>query len=397
MVHSVGGTLLKHLEEHFLQECLTKDDKILFYTTTGWMMWNWLVTALATGAAIVLYDGSPFLPHPEVLFDLVDDIGITVLGMGAKCYSVYEDKLVRPIKTHRLTSLKAVLSTGSPLKPQSFDYIYGNIKKNLLIGSISGGTDIIACFMGASWIVPVHRGEIQVPYLGCHMQSWSEDGRPIFGERGELVCLKPFPSMPTHFLNDTNNIKYKKAYFDKIEGVWAHGDYCIVNPQTGGVQMLGRSDGTLNPGGVRFGSAEIYHVVEAFKEIADSLCVGQKIQDDDERVILFIKMKENAKFTLELENQLRTTIRQKLTPRHIPAVILQIADIPYTTSGKKVEIAVKQILAGETVLNRSALANPQSLDLYADLKELSVGLDRNAINNNHLIQTNLYSSPNLNV
>ncbi|XP_046554077.1 acetoacetyl-CoA synthetase-like, partial [Haliotis rubra] len=375
MVHSAGGkqhgTLLKHLEEHCIQSDMTRDDIMLYYTTAGWMMWNWLVSVLAVGAAIVLYDGSPLVPHPNVLWDLVDQIGITVLGTGAKWLSVLEEKDVKPGQTHKLTTLKMILSTGSPLKPQSYDYVYRDIKSDLLLGSITGGTDIIACFMGQNWTVPVYRGEIQSLMLGCNMVSWTEDGKQVFDDSGELVCLTPFPSMPVYFWHDTDNLKYKKAYFDKFPGVWAHGDFCSINSHTGGVVMLGRSDGTLNPNGVRFGSAEIYNIVEAFKEIQDSVCVAQRSRDRmEERVVLFLKMAPGSEFSKEVVGSIKTSIRMYLSARHVPSIILPIDDIPYTISGKKVEIAVKRAISGLDVPQRGALANPNSIDLYYSIPEL---------------------------
>lgn len=371
MVHSVGGTLIKHLEEHVLQGNMTRDDIMLYYTTTGWMMWNWLVGALAAGAAILCYDGSPLIPSPSILWDLVDKIGITALGTGAKWLAVLEEKNVKPRETHSLKSLHSILSTGSPLKPQSFDYVYRDIKPDVLLGSITGGTDIISCFAGQSWMLPVIRGEIQGRLLGMAMESWNENGEAVYGEAGELVCTKPFPSMPTHFWKDDTGAKYKKAYFNKFPGVWAHGDYCLINPETGGIWMLGRSDGTLNPNGVRFGSAEIYQIVEAFKEIADSLCVSQQKSDlSEERVILFLKMAEDCQFNEDLVKRLRIDIRMQLSARHVPSIIMETKDIPYTISGKKVEVAVKQTIAGNEVKARGAYANPDSLDLYKDIPEL---------------------------
>ncbi|XP_078339308.1 acetoacetyl-CoA synthetase-like [Crassostrea virginica] len=371
MVHSVGGTLLKHLEEHVIQSNMARDDVFFYYTTVGWMMWNWLVSGLAVGAAIVLYDGSPLIPHPNHLWDLVDQLGITIFGTSAKWLAVMEDRDLKPGKTHKLKTLKMILSTGSPLKPQSYDYVYREIKKDLLLASISGGTDIIACFMGQNWTLPVYRGEVQGFTLGCDMQSWNEEGKPIYGEPGELVCLKPFPSMPVSFWNDPQGEKYTNAYFSMYPGVWAHGDYCSINPNTGGIVMLGRSDGVLNPNGVRFGSAEIYNVVESHKEILDSVCVAQRKADNsEERVVLFLKMAPGADFTQDLVKSLKGTIRKLLSARHVPEVILPISDIPYTISGKKVEVAVRRAIQGQEVVQRGALANAASLDHYYDIPEL---------------------------
>nr|KAG5704692.1 hypothetical protein BaRGS_025334 [Batillaria attramentaria] len=367
----VVGTLLKHLEEHLIQGDLGRDDIMLYYTTTGWMMWNWLVSVLAVGAAIVLYDGSPLVPHANILWDVIDQIGVTVLGTGAKWLAVLEDKGVKPARTHKLSSLKMILSTGSPLKPDSYEYVYRDIKQDLLLGSISGGTDIIACFMGHNWTLPVYKGEVQCLLLGCDMQSWDEEGKAVYDQSGELVCLKPFPSMPVYFWNDPDGSLYKKAYFSKFEGVWTHGDFCLISSKTGGVVMLGRSDGTLNPNGVRFGSAEIYHIVESFKEIQDSVCVAQRSRDEmEERVILFLKMVPGFELTSDLITSIKNHIRTYLSARHVPAVFLPIADIPYTISGKKVEVAVKRAISNMNVPQRGALANPECIDLYYNIPEL---------------------------
>ncbi|CAG2247060.1 AACS [Mytilus edulis] len=371
MVHSVGGTLLKHMEEHVIQSDMDRDDVMLYYTTVGWMMWNWLVSVLAVGAAIVLYDGSPLVPKDTVLWDLIDEIGITFLGTSAKWLAVMEDRGLKPGKTHKLESLKAILSTGSPLKPQSYDYVYTDIKKDLLLASISGGTDIIACFMGQNWTVPVYKGEIQGPNLGCAIETRDEEGKQVFDEAGELVCTKPFPSMPVFFWNDPDGKKYKKAYFEMFPGVWAHGDHCCINSQTGGIVMLGRSDGVLNPNGVRFGSAEIYNVVESFKEIQDSVCVAQRKKDNsEERVVLFVKMATGSNFSGELVTRIKTCIRNELSVRYVPTVVLPIDDIPYTINSKKVEAAVRKAMMGEEVVQKGALANPQCLELYHNIKEL---------------------------
>ncbi|KAL0979835.1 hypothetical protein UPYG_G00190410 [Umbra pygmaea] len=370
MVHSAGGTLIQHLKEHILHGNMTSSDVIIYYTTTGWMMWNWLVSSLAVGASVVLYDGSPLMPTPNVLWDLVDQLGITIFGTGAKWLSVLEEKDLKPGDTHTLQTMHTILSTGSPLKPQSYDYVYRCIKNNVLLGSISGGTDIVSCFMGQNVTVPVYKGEIQARNLGMAVEAWSPEGKPVWGESGELVCLKPIPCQPTHFWNDENGSKYRKAYFSSFPGVWAHGDYCQINLQTGGIVMLGRSDGTLNPNGVRFGSSEIYNIVEAFEEVSDSLCVPQYNGDGEERVILFLKMGPNQMFSPQLVQKIRGAIRKALSARHVPALLLETKDIPYTISGKKVEVAVKQVIAGKEVTQRGAFSNPDSLDLYKNLPEL---------------------------
>ncbi|XP_061674054.1 acetoacetyl-CoA synthetase [Syngnathoides biaculeatus] len=370
MVHSAGGTLIQHLKEHLLHGNMSSSDVIIYYTTTGWMMWNWLVSSLAVGASVVLYDGSPLMPTPDVLWNLTETLGISIFGTGAKWLSVLQERNLKPAETHNLQSLHTILSTGSPLKPQSYDYVYRCIKSNVLLGSISGGTDIVSCFMGQNPTVPVYRGEIQTRNLGMAVEAWNFEGKPVWGESGELVCLKPIPCQPTHFWNDDNSIKYHKAYFSTFPGVWAHGDYCKINPKTGGIVMLGRSDGTLNPNGVRFGSSEIYNIVEAFEEVSDSLCVPQYNAEGEERVLLFLKMAPGKPFSTELVAKVKAAIRKALSARHVPALLLQIADIPYTLSGKKVEVAVKQVLAGREVSQRGAFSNPESLDLYKNIPEL---------------------------
>lgn len=370
MVHSAGGTLIQHLKEHVLHGNMSREDVIIYYTTTGWMMWNWLVTSLAAGASVVLYDGSPLVPTVNVLWDLVDKFGITILGTGAKWLSVLNEKGVHPGATHKLTSLHSILSTGSPLTPASYDYVYSKVKADLLLGSITGGTDIISCFAGQNMNLPVYRGEVQARNLGMAVESWNEDGKPVYGESGEVVCTKPFPSMPTHFWADPDGFKYKKAYFVKFKGVWAHGDFCTINPKTGGILMQGRSDGTLNPNGVRFGSSDIYNIVERLPEIQDSLCVPQRNCHNEERVILFLMMTDGHQVTKELLKKIRGLIRSELSARHVPEIILQTRDIPYTLSGKKVEVAVKKIIAGQKITQRGAYRNPESLDLYSNLAEL---------------------------
>uniref|UniRef100_A0A8C5KNN5 Acetoacetyl-CoA synthetase n=1 Tax=Jaculus jaculus TaxID=51337 RepID=A0A8C5KNN5_JACJA len=370
MVHSAGGTLIQHLKEHMLHSNMTHSDILLYYTTVGWMMWNWMVSALATGASVVLYDGSPLVPTPNVLWDLVDRIGITILGTGAKWLSVLEEKDMRPAETHNLHSLHTILSTGSPLKAQSYEYVYRCIRSNVLLGSISGGTDIISCFMGQNTSIPVYKGEIQARNLAMAVEAWNEEGKAVWGESGELVCTKPIPCQPTHFWNDENGSKYRKAYFSKFPGVWAHGDYCRINPKTGGIVMLGRSDGTLNPNGVRFGSSEIYNIVEAFEEVEDSLCVPQYNRDGEERVILFLKMGSGHAFRTDLVKRIRDAIRLGLSARHVPSLILETQGIPYTLNGKKVEVAVKQVMAGRAIEHRGAFSNPEALDLYRNIPEL---------------------------
>ncbi|XP_013778132.1 acetoacetyl-CoA synthetase-like isoform X1 [Limulus polyphemus] len=370
MVHSHGGTLIKHLEEHLLQGNMDRNDVIMYYTTTGWMMWNWMVTALAVGASLVLYDGSPFIPSPSAMWDLVDKTGITIFGISAKWLAAVEAKEVKPRETHSLKTLHTILSTGSPLKPQSYDYVYKHIKSDILLGSITGGSDIVACFAGQNPTLPVHRGEIQSQHLGIAFECWNSEGKAVTGEKGELICTKPFPSMPTHFWNDPEGKRYQQAYFRKFSGVWCHGDFCLINPETKGILMLGRSDATLNPNGVRFGSAEIYHVVESISEIQDSLCVSHFDRNGEEKVILFLKMASGQVKTDDLIGRVKVAIRKELSPRHVPALILEIKDIPYTINGKKIEVAVKEILSGRNIKDRGFLENPQSLDLFRNIPEL---------------------------
>jgi acetoacetyl-CoA synthetase len=368
IVHSAGGTLLQHLKELQLHCDLTRSDNIFYFTTCGWMMWNWLVSSLAVGATLVLYDGNPFHPGPEALWRMADELKISVFGTSAKYLDALEASGSKPGREFDLSNLRAILSTGSPLAEASFDYVYRDIKQDVLLGSISGGTDIISCFALANPVLPVYRGELQCRGLGMRVEAFDETGQPVINSSGELVCTQAFPSMPVYFWNDPRGEKYHEAYFAEYPGVWRHGDYIEIN-EHGGVRIFGRSDATLNPGGVRIGTAEIYAVVENHPAVADSLVVGQHWQDD-ERVILFIKLAAGQQLNDTLVRELKTAIRQNCSPRHIPAKILEIADIPYTINGKKVEIAVKKILHGQAVQNQSALANPESLELYRNLKSL---------------------------
>jgi len=368
IVHGAGGTLLQHLKELRLHTDLKRNDRIFYYTTCGWMMWNWLVSSLAVGATLILYDGSPFYPDPEALWKMADDLDITVFGTSAKFIAASEAAGVVPKDSFSLEKLRAILSTGSPLMEENFDYVYKNIKKDLQLASISGGTDIISCFALGNPALPVLRGQLQCRGLGMAVESFDASGKPVLNNKGELVCTRPFPSMPVYFWNDEDGQKYFNAYFNHFPGVWYHGDYISIYDQ-GGVQIFGRSDATLNPGGVRIGTAEIYRVMEAVPEIADSLVVGQNWQDD-ERVILFLIMNDGIKLSEELTKKVKTLIRSNCSPRHVPAVVVQIDDIPYTINGKKVEIAVKKIIHHQDVSNRDALANPEALDLYINLSEL---------------------------
>jgi len=328
-----------------------------------------LVSGLAAGSTVVLYDGSPFLPNNNVLFDMTDKHRVSIFGTSPKWLQTCEERQMCPRASHDLGSLRTILTTGAPLSPLHYDYVYNNIKQDVQLASITGGTDIISCFAGAVADVPVYRGQLQARNLGMAISSWDECGSDIFDRSGELVCTKPFPSMPIYFGNDPDGQKYKKAYFNKYEGIWAHGDFLTIDSVTEGLVMHGRSDGTLNPGGVRFGSAEIYTVMDTFTAIVDTLCVGQKIKDD-ERVILFLKMAEGEKFTDALKKEIKMTIRSKLSARHVPSVILETSDIPYTINGKKVEVAVKKIISGEKVGTSGALRNPECLDLYKNITEI---------------------------
>ena len=368
MVHGAGGTLIQHMKELRLHCDITQDDTVFYFTTCGWMMWNWLVSNLAIGATVVLYDGSPFYPDEGTMWRMAEELGITVFGTSAKFIAASEAAGVRPAEEFDLGKLRAILSTGSPLVEESFDYVYRDVKSDVLLASISGGTDIISCFAGGNPALPVYRGELQCRGLGMKVTSYDEEGDSQLEQKGELVCTAPFPSMPVYFWNDPDGEKYHAAYFSDFPNVWSHGDYITVN-EHGGVHIFGRSDATLNPAGVRIGTAEIYRVVEAMSEVEDSLAIGQQWQGD-ERVILFVKMNDGAVLSGELIQQIKQNIRTQCSPRHVPAKVLPIADIPYTINGKKVEIAVKKIIHGDEALNRDALANPEALKLYEDIPEL---------------------------
>ena len=369
IVHGAGGTLLQHLKELRLHGNVSMDDTVFYFTTCGWMMWNWLVSNLAIGATIVLYDGNPFHPSPNAMWDMVDELGITHFGTSAKFIDACKQEGLSPKKTHSLSTMRTIFSTGSPLMAESFDYVYDHIKSNVQLASISGGTDIISCFAGGNPTLPVYRGELQCLGLGMDVAAFDFKGNALENKKGELVCRKAFPSMPIYFWNDSDGEKYHNAYFDEFNGIWHHGDFIEVN-EHGGVTIFGRSDATLNPGGVRIGTAEIYRVVEGFDVVADSLVIGQPI-DGDERVVLFIKMNEGQELSNELIVEIKKTIRSNCSPRHVPAIVLETNDIPYTINGKKVEIAVKKIIQGEDVTNKDALSNPESLELYKDINELS--------------------------
>ncbi len=368
MVHGAGNVLIQHLKELMLHTDLHPNDKIFFYTTCGWMMWNWLVSSLAVGATVVLYEGSPVYPNSNTLFDLIDEVGITIFGVGAKLLETAENYALVPMKTHSLKSLRCILTTGSPLLPQSFDYVYQKVKSSVRLSSISGGSDIVSCFVLGNPILPVYRGEIQSRGLGMDVQVYNDHGESVIDEKGELVCTLPFPSMPLYFWNDPNGEKYFNAYFKRFSNVWAHGDYALLTHHDG-VIIFGRSDATLNPGGIRIGTAEIYREVEHFPQIIDCLATAQRWQGS-ERIILFVVMKENESLNNELIKSIKTNIRNHISPHHVPAKIIAVPDLPRTISGKTVELAVKNIIHGKPVKNISALANPETLDYFKDLNEL---------------------------
>ncbi len=368
MVQGAAGILVNHLKEHILHTDLKRGDTIFYFTTCGWMMWNWLVSSLATGATVVLYDGDPFYPQPGALWHLAQEEQITVFGTSARYLTALEQSGVRPGRDFDLGSLRTLLSTGSPLAPEGFEFVHRQIKADLQLASISGGTDLNGCFALGNPLAPVYAGELQCRGLGMRVEVFDETGRSVKGATGELVCTAAFPSMPLHFWNDPDGSKYRKAYFERFPGVWAHGDWCRLT-DSGGLIIFGRSDTTLNPGGVRIGTAELYRLVETFPEIDDSLAVGQRWQGD-ERVILFVRLAAGKTLSDELRQRIKTAIRDNLTPRHVPAKIIAVADIPYTINMKKVELAVRNVIHGEPVKNRDALANPEALELYRDLEEL---------------------------
>jgi len=373
MVHSAGGTLLQHLKELILHTDLKREDCIFYYTTCGWMMWNWLISSLAVGSKVVLYDGAPLAPKPDFLWDLAEREQVTVFGTSAKYLAMLEKSGVEPRENRDLSKLKAVLSTGSPLAHHSFDYVYSKIKRDVHLASISGGSDIISCFVLGNPILPVYRGEIQTPGLGMAVDILdAHDGRPLRLVPGELVCTKPFPSMPTEFWDDPNGKKYRSAYFEYFPGVWRHGDWAEMTRNRGFI-IYGRSDATLNPGGVRIGTAEIYRQVEQMPEVIESVAVGQEQGGGtrgDVRIVLFVKLKPGVSLDDDLRERICTRVRENTTPLHVPKKIVQVEDIPRTISGKISELAVREVIHGRPVKNTEALANPQSLKLYEKLPEL---------------------------
>ncbi|MCK4836728.1 MAG: acetoacetate--CoA ligase, partial [Candidatus Aminicenantes bacterium] len=368
MVQSTGGILIHHLKELVLHTDLKREDTIFYFTTCGWMMWNWLVSSLAVGATLVLFDGNPFHPHPGTLWELAEQEKISVFGTSAGYLAALQNTGLKPGREYDLASLKALLSTGSPLSIEGFDYVYREIKNDLQLASISGGTDINGCFALGNPMGPVYAGELQCRGLAMKVFSFDESGQPVINQQGELVCTAPFPSMPIYFWDDPVGQKYHQAYFDVYPGIWRHGDFIEITDR-GGVIIYGRSDATLNPGGVRIGTAEIYRQVELMEEIADCVAVGQGWKNDV-RVILFVVMAKGSPLTIELKERIKKTIRLNASPRHVPAKIIEVPDIPYTLNMKKVELAVKKVIEGRPVLNKDALRNPQSLDHFANLKEL---------------------------
>jgi acetoacetyl-CoA synthetase len=368
IVHSAGGTLMQHLKELVLHTDLKRDDHLFYYTTCGWMMWNWMVSTLAVGATLVLFDGSPSHPSPQALWDLVESERVSVFGTSAKWISASEKAGIKPVLTHKLLALRTILSTGSPLSDESFDYIYRDVKQRLLLASISGGTDIISCFALGNPLLPVYRGELQCRGLGMKVEILDDDGKAVLQQKGELACTRAFPSMPVGFWNDAQGEKYRAAYFDKFPNIWCHGDHAEITAH-GGVIIYGRSDATLNPGGVRIGTAEIYRQVEKLDEVLECLAVGQD-WDDDVRVILFVRLREPLLLDEALTQKIKTTIRRDTTPRHVPAKVIQVPELPRTRSGKITELAVRNVIHGLAVKNTDALANPESLVHFAKLAAL---------------------------
>ena len=363
IVHSVGGTLIQHLKELVLHCDLKKEDKIFYFTTCGWMMWNWLVSSLSVGATVVLYDGNPFYPNENSLLKLMDSIEVSIFGTSAKYISHIEQNNILP-NQFNFKKLRMILSTGSPLVNENYDFIYSHWKEDVQLCSISGGTDIISCFALGNPLKPIIKGRLQSIGLGMNVKSFNENGKSLIGKKGELVCLDPFPSMPIYFYKDTDNDKYKNAYFDKYPNIWKHGDYVSIY-EDGSVEIFGRSDTTLNPGGVRIGTAEIYRVMDKFDDIDDSVVIGYKYESD-ELIILFVKTSEK-KINQELIKDIKYKIKHNCSPRHVPFKIIPVKDIPYTINGKKVEIAVKNIIEGKNVTNIDALSNPESLNYFKEI------------------------------
>ncbi|MEO6876952.1 MAG: acetoacetate--CoA ligase [Gemmatimonadaceae bacterium] len=373
MVHGAGGTLLQHLKELVLHTDLTRDDRIFYFTTCGWMMWNWLVSSLAVGATVVLYDGAALLRGRPILWDMAAAERITVFGTSAKWIALSEKEGARPVESHDLSALRAILSTGSPLAAHSYDYVYTDVKRDVRLSSISGGTDIVSCFALGNPIGDVWRGELQTRGLGMKVEIFDDDGRAMVGTPGELVCTAPFPSMPVAFWNDPDGSLYRAAYFERYPNTWRHGDWAELTPR-GGMIIYGRSDATLNPGGVRIGTAEIYRQVEQLPEVIESIVIGQEISGDasgDVRIVLFVRLADGLTLTDALKDKIRAQIRANASPHHVPKKIIQVADIPRTISGKITEMAVRDVVHGRPVKNADALANPQALELFRNLEELA--------------------------
>jgi len=368
IMHGAGGTLIQHVKELGLHCDITPEDNMLCYTTCGWMMWNWMVSTLALGATLTLYEGSPTSPHPLYLLEVLEKEHVTVFCTSAKFIATLEKEQLSPKTTYPLKDLRLILSTGSPLMPHHFEYIAEHVKKDIPVSSISGGTDIVSCFAMANPLVPVYSGELQCIGLGMAVQIFDDTGHAVEGERGELVCIQAFPSMPVGFWQDPDKVRYKSAYFEKFPNVWAHGDYAELTPHHSLI-IYGRSDATLKPGGVRIGTAEIYRLVETIPEVVDAVVVGQEYKDDV-RVVLFVKLQENTILDDALQQRLRKVIRSGASPRHVPAVILQVHDIPRTINGKIVELAVRQAIHGRPIKNMDSIANPEALDEFKDRAEL---------------------------
>jgi len=369
IVHGAGGTLLQHLKEHRLHSDVRAGDRVFYFTTCGWMMWNWLVSGLASDATLLLYDGSPFHPSGNILFDYADAEGMTLFGTSAKYIDACHKANLEPRKTHKLATVRVMTSTGSPLAPEGFDYVYEKVKPDLCLSSISGGTDIVSCFVLGNPIGPVWRGEIQTRGLGLAVDVFDDAGKPAaIGEKGELVCTRPFPCMPIGFWNDPQGQRYHDAYFARFPNIWCHGDYAAMT-EHGGMIIYGRSDTVLKPGGVRIGTAEIYRQVEQVPEVLEAIVIGQD-WDNDVRVVLFVKLREGLVLEDALVQKIRQKIRDNATPRHVPAKVIQVADIPRTKSGKIVELAVRDVVHGRSIKNVEALANPEALALYKNLPQL---------------------------
>ena len=363
MVQGAGGILINHLKELILHTDLKREDRILYITTCSWMMWNWLISSLGVGATVVLFDGNPSYPDDGAIWKLLQDEKVTVFGTSASYINYLKGQGFRPGKNFDLASLREISQTGSPLSAEGFEYVYQEVKQDLHFNSISGGTDINGCFAAGSPTVPVYAGELQGPGLAMKVKAYDEKGRPVYGQQGELVCEAAAPPMPLYFWNDPSGEKYRSAYFEVYPGVWRHGDYIVMHQDTGGMTFYGRSDSVLKPSGVRIGTAEIYNVVDRLGEVADSLVIGQNYKGD-QRVLLFVQLRPGYELTEELRNKIRKNLREQASPRHIPAVIMAVPDIPYTLNMKKVESAVTNIVNGRPVLNRDALKNPECLDYY---------------------------------